>query len=142
MLLASNWEQLKDMDPNISQYKIAEVEKMLHCRDPKYGFLTYKCADCNTTKTVPLACKSRICPQCGKKYADQWADELVGRLFAVPHRHMVFTMPAELRALFVADQSLFKVLMDAVSNTMQQMSARCHLALESPDNRDGAPSMP
>ncbi|MDR2699667.1 MAG: transposase zinc-binding domain-containing protein [Nitrososphaerota archaeon] len=49
-----------------------EVEKMLHCRDPKYGFLTYKCSECSTTKTIPLACKSRICPQCGKKHADQW----------------------------------------------------------------------
>ncbi|MDR2700181.1 MAG: transposase zinc-binding domain-containing protein [Nitrososphaerota archaeon] len=41
------------------------------------GFLTYKCAECSATKTVPLACKSRICSQCGKKHADQWADELV-----------------------------------------------------------------
>jgi len=117
------------MDPNLSQYKIDEVEKMLHCRDPKYGFLTYKCADCNTTKTIPLACKSRICPQCGKKYADQWAEELAGRLYAVPHRHMVFTMPEELRVMFVADQSLFKVLMDAVSNTMQQMIKDKHGAV-------------
>jgi hypothetical protein len=109
------------MNPNLSQYKIDEVEKMLHCRDPKYGFLTYKCSECSTTKTIPLACKSRICPQCGKKHADQWADELVGRLFAVSHRHMVFTMPEELRAVFEADQSLFKILMDAVSNIMQQM---------------------
>jgi ribosomal protein S27E len=119
MLLTQNWEQLKIMNPNLSQYKIDEVEKMLHCRDPKYGFLTCKCSECSTTKTIPLACKSRICPQCGKKHADQWADELVGRLFAVSHRHMVFTMPEEFRVVFEADQSLFKVLMDAVSNTVQ-----------------------
>ena len=117
------------LNPNISQYKIDEVEKMLHCRDPKYGFLTYKCPECNTTKTVPLACKSRICPQCGKKYTDQWADELANRLFAVPHRHMVFTMPEELRVKFEANQSLFKVLMDAVSNTMQQMLKDKHRAV-------------
>jgi hypothetical protein len=121
LLSEQNWEQLNALDPSISQYKIDEVEKMLHCRDPKYGFLTYKCEACSAIKTIPLACKSRICPQCGKKYADQWASELSDRLYAVPHRHMVFTMPAELRVLFVADQSLFKILMDAVSNT----SSRC-----------------
>jgi hypothetical protein len=109
------------MNPNLSQYKIDEVEKMLRCRDPEYGFLTYKCFECSATKTVPLACKSRICPQCGKKHADQWADELVGRFFAVSHRYMVFTMSEELRVLFEVDQSLFKMFMDAVSNTMQQM---------------------
>jgi hypothetical protein len=129
LLSEQNWEQLKALDPSISQYKIDEVEKMLHCRDPKYGFLTYKCEACSSIKTIPLACKSRICPQCGKKYTDQWASELSDRLFAVPHRHMVFTMPAELRVLFEADQSLFKILMDAVSNTMQQMLKDKHGAV-------------
>jgi hypothetical protein len=34
LLSEQNWEQLKALDPSISQYKIDEVEKMLHCRDP------------------------------------------------------------------------------------------------------------
>lgn len=114
------------MNPNLSQYVIDEVEKMLHCRDPEYGFIRYKCPDCGSVKTVPLACKSRICPQCGKKYADEWADELAQTLYAVPHRHMVFTAPEELRKVLDADRSLLKVLMDAVSNTMQQMIKERH----------------
>ena len=114
------------MNPNLSKYKIEEVEKMLHCRDPKYGFLTYKCPECGATKTIPLACKSRICPQCGKKYADEWADQLAQTLYAVPHRHMVFTIPEELRGVLDADHSLLKVLMDAVSNTVQQMIKEKH----------------
>ncbi len=117
------------MNPNLSQYKIEEVEKMLHCRDPKYGFLTYKCPDCGATKTVPLACKSRICPQCGKKYADQWADQLAQTLYAVSHRHIVFTVPEELRSVLDADHNLLKVLMDAVSNTMAQMIKQKHGAV-------------
>ncbi|MDR2700749.1 MAG: transposase zinc-binding domain-containing protein, partial [Nitrososphaerota archaeon] len=70
-----------------------KLKRCFTVEDPKYGFLTYICSECSATKTVLLACKSRICPQCGKKHADQWADELVDRLYAVPHRHMVFTMP-------------------------------------------------
>jgi ribosomal protein S27E len=117
------------MNPNLSPYKIEEVEKMLHCRDPKYGFLTYKCPDCCATRIVPMACKSRICPQCGKKYADRWADQLAETLFAVSHRHMVFTIPEELRSVLDGDRSLLKVLMDAVSNTMQQMIRGRHGAV-------------
>lgn len=109
------------MNPSIPKYAVEEVEKMLHCRDPEYGFLTYKCPECGAVKTIPLACKSRICPSCGKKYADEWADKLAQTLYAVPHRHMVFTIPEELRAVLDADRRLLKVLMDAVSNTMQQM---------------------
>ncbi|MDR0373520.1 MAG: transposase zinc-binding domain-containing protein [Nitrososphaerota archaeon] len=74
LLLAQNWEQLKAMNSNLSQYKIGEVEKnapLSRSRDPKYGFLTYKCAKCDPNKTIPLACTSRICPQCGKNMADQ-----------------------------------------------------------------------
>lgn len=109
------------MNPKIPQYAIDEVEKMLHCRDPEYGFLTYKCPECGATRAIPLACKSRICPSCGKKYADQWADKLAETLFAVSHRHMVFTIPEELRKVLDEDRRLLKTLMDAVSNTMQQM---------------------
>lgn len=119
--IKENWDGYKAVKPGVPQYAIDEVEKMLHCRDPAYGFLTYKCPECGATKAVPLACKSRICPSCGKKYADQWADKLAETLFAVPHRHMVFTIPEELRKVLDEDRRLLKTLMDAVSNTMQQM---------------------
>ncbi|MDR2700255.1 MAG: hypothetical protein LBC12_05545 [Nitrososphaerota archaeon] len=56
-------------------------------------------------------------------------DELAGKLYAVPHRHMVFTMPKELRAIFETEQSTFKILMDAVSNTVQQMLKDKHGAV-------------
>jgi adenylate kinase family enzyme len=42
---------------------------------------------------------------------------------------MVFTIPEELRAVLDADHSLLKVLMDAVSNTMQQMIKSRHGAV-------------
>jgi hypothetical protein len=97
------------------------VEKMLRCRDPSYGFLTYRCPECGEVKTIPLTCKSRICTSCGKKYADQWADRLAQTLFSVPHRHMVFTIPEDLRKVLDENRGLLKVLMDAVSLTMRQM---------------------
>ena len=102
---------------------IDEVEKMLHCRDPEYGFLTYKCPKCGDTKIIPLACKSRICTRCGKAYTDEWADKLVSSLYGVSHRHMVFTIPEELRDVIDVDHGLFKAMMDAVSQTLKQLVA-------------------
>jgi len=93
---------------------------MLRCRDPEYGFLTYKCPQCGKIETVPLTCKSRICTSCGKKHADEWAEKLASTLYSVPHRHMVFTIPEQLRPLFKANHSLLKVLMDAVSRTLKR----------------------
>ena len=124
-LANGNWERFKAENPNLPFYVVDEVE-MLHCRDPAYGFLTYKCAICGASKTIPLACKSRICTRCGKAYTDQWADQLVSSLYAVSHRHMVFTIPEELRDVLGVDHSLYKVLMDAVSRTLKQLvKPRC-----------------
>jgi len=120
-LVNGNWERFKAENPNLPFYVVDEVEKMLHCRDPEYGFLTYKCPKCGDTKTIPLACKSRICTRCGKAYTDEWADKLVSSLYGVSHRHMVFTIPEELRDVLGVDHSLYKVLMDAVSRTLKQL---------------------
>jgi len=92
---------------------------MLHCRDPKCGFLTYKCPECSSTKTVPLACKSRICLQCGKSMLINGLTNWFSGLFVVSYRYMVFTMSKELCVLFEVDHGLFKVFMGAVSNTVQ-----------------------
>ena len=96
---------------------------MLRCRDPKYGFLTYKCPNCGEVKTIPLTCKSRICTSCGKKHADEWAEKLAQSLHDVPHRHMVFTIPDTLRPVLEKNHQLLRVLMDAVSLTMKRIIA-------------------
>ena len=107
--------------PDLAVDVVAEVEKMLRCRDPDYGFLTYKCPECGEVKTIPLTCKSRICTSCGKKYADEWADTLASTLYSVTHRHMVFTIPEGLRKVLDENRTLLKILMDSVSKTMMQM---------------------
>jgi len=94
---------------------------MLHCRDPDKGYRSYRCPECGEMVKVPFTCKSRICSSCGKKHADAWADKLAETLYNVSHRHMVFTIPEELRAVLDADHKLLKVLMDAVSQTMKRM---------------------
>lgn len=94
---------------------------MLHCRDPDHGYRTYRCPECGEVTKVPFACKSRICTSCGKKHADEWADKLAETLYNVSHRHMVFTIPEELRTVLDADRKLLRTLMDAVSQTMKRM---------------------
>ena len=52
---------------------------------------------------VCFTCKSRFCHKCGKKYTDDWSDKQQEMIFNVPHRHMVFTIPKELRNVFFKD---------------------------------------
>ena len=69
-----------------------------------------KCDKCNTTKKIGFTCKSRFCTSCGKIYTDNWIDNMLGNLINVKHRHIVFTIPEELRKFFGIDRQRLKIL--------------------------------
>lgn len=93
------------MNSSFFKYVIDEVN-LLHCRDPAYGFLSCKCPERGAVKTIPLVCKSRICPSCEKKYANEWADKLDSTLYAMSHRFMMFTNSEVLREVLGVNHSL------------------------------------
>lgn len=70
-----------------------------------------------------MSCESRICTSCGKKYADVWAEKLAGSVFSVKHRHVILTIPAQLRG-YLRDWKLLKALMDAAGELMQEFIAQ------------------
>lgn len=86
------------------------MEKVLKCKDIKYGFIELKCDNCNTKKKIGSTCKSRFCTSCGKIYTDNWIDNMLGNLINVKHRHIVFTIPEELRKFFGVDRQRLKIL--------------------------------
>jgi hypothetical protein len=113
------WEKLKSSN-KLRKVEIAEVEKMLHCRE---GFITLQCTNpnCGATKTIPLSCNSRICTSCGKKYTDKWAERTAKSMFDVPHRHVVMTIASELWQYIKEDRELQKVLMDCAINVFKDV---------------------
>ena len=95
---------------------ISEIKKVLNCRNPKNGTM-YCCDRCNQIRWVPFTCKSRFCPSCGNLYNMQRANALAERMFDVPHRHVIFTIPDVLRHFFLEDRSLLNVLFEAAAQT-------------------------
>jgi hypothetical protein len=106
-----NWDvyRFKRTD-TLRAVEIEEVEKMLSCGD--IGYRLYACPGCNELKAIYFGCNSRVCTHCGKKFADKWADNIVKQTFDVKHRHIIFTIPEQLRPYFRHDRRLLKVLMD------------------------------
>ena len=83
------------------------------------GSSQFGCSNCPTVKVVPHGCKSVFCSSCGKVRTDQWCDELLSDLLDVPYRHLVFTLPWELRLLTQDNRRvllnvLFRAAADAV----------------------------
>lgn len=95
-----------------------EVSKMLKCRDISQGYSEYCCPDCREFKYVAFTCKSRFCTSCGQKATEQWVEQLSKELMDVPHRHMVFTIPEELRRVFLKNRKLLKDLSDCAAKTV------------------------
>lgn len=95
------------------------VRQMLSCRTARLGMTLFRCAGCETVRVIPHSCKSVACPSCGKVRTDAWCAELLSDLLDVGYRHLVFTLPWQLR-LPIADnrkrllQVLFRAAADAV----------------------------
>jgi len=88
---------------------------MIGCGDPSSGYAEYVCPQCGNKKQVPFTCKSRFRTSCGKIYIDKWVEKTVRNIFDVPHRHLIFIIPQELRKIIFNDRTLIKVMMDCAS---------------------------
>jgi hypothetical protein len=89
---------------------IKEVKKMLGCGSFENGYAEYQCKKCGEKKKVPFRCRSRFCGSCGKVYIDDRAENMAEKLVQTMHRHMVFTIPEELREYFMRDRELLSIL--------------------------------
>ena len=93
IILEDHWHGFLKIYENKIRFNVKkEVEKVLKCKDTKYGFIELKCDKCNTKKKIGFTCKSRFCTSCGKIYTDNWIDNMLGNLINVKHRHIVFTL--------------------------------------------------
>ena len=75
---------------------------------------------------VPFSCKTRICPSCAKRRAEEVAANLVERLPAVGHRHLVVTIPrkAGLRLRILEDPKLFRKLAQIIVRVLRRQMVR------------------
>ncbi|MCI8647864.1 MAG: transposase [Firmicutes bacterium] len=96
----------------------SEVKKVLSCGDPSNGFSMFCCLHCGAYKIVPFRCHSRFCNTCGVAYQSARAEAISSKLFRCHHRHIVFTIPKELRWYFRKDRSLLNVLFRSAAQTI------------------------
>ncbi len=104
----------------LRQEEIEEVEKMLRCKDPRYGFATYVCLACGTQKIVGFSCNGRLCTYCGYRHAREYASKLADRLLDLPYRFFTFTIPAGLRSLVSQNAKLLKIVQDSMFIALQE----------------------
>jgi hypothetical protein len=126
-IFQDHWDEFlrehKDKIPEEMQSSVIDaVNKMLICGTKEMGYAMYLCTNCNRhpEKFVFFTCKSRFCTSCGKIYVDNWVKKMTQEILDKPHRHLVFTIPEQLRAKIYRDRSLLKVLSDNAAKVVME----------------------
>ena len=98
------------------------------CRTAALGGHVDRCDTCATERISYNSCRNRHCPKCGALRRERWVVDRRRDLPPVPYFHVVFTLPAELRALVWQNQKLlFNLLFRSVSRTLSQAGANPRL---------------
>lgn len=120
-IFKNHWSEFVELyGHRIRKNVYSEVEKMLNCGSIENGYIEFKCEACGESKKVGFKCKSRFCTSCGKIYVDNWVEDMVARLYRTKHRHMVFTIPKELREYFQRDRKLLKLLPEGAADVLKR----------------------
>ena len=119
-IFQDNWNDfvLENKDVVIRPIVFEEVNKIINCGNPDFGYALYVCNDCGKFLKVPFRCKSRFCNTCGVKYAQDRALSMAKKSIRCQHRHIVFTMSDKLWFYFQKYRFLLNGLFEAASQAI------------------------
>lgn len=100
------------------QYKAVNAIRL--CRTDALGKDIYACSDCGTTIEIRHNCNNRFCPNCSWRDTLKWGERIFNSLMAIPHRHVVMTLPHSFNNLVMKNQKdLTSALLEISSNLMK-----------------------
>jgi len=113
-----------------NQHALAAPERRVlrdleHCHTAALGEHVYHCDKCG--RDVPLynSCLNRHCPTCQGPAQYRWIEQRQRRLLNTGYFHVVFTLPATLRAVVFAHRRiLLNLLFCSVAQTLHAFAAR------------------
>lgn len=96
---------------------------MKRCRNQASLKMQVRCDDCEHQVFVPHSCGNRHCPHCQHHESEQWLARQRARQLPADYFLLTFTLPAELRPLWQANQDvLYDLLMRAAWDTVRTFS--------------------
>jgi hypothetical protein len=104
----------------------AEQKRVLtdiaQCRTAALGGHLEECTSCGHEHPSYNSCRNRHCPKCQALAQEVWIEARREQLLELPHFHVVFTMPAELRPLAQhAPRVVFNALFHAASQALLEL---------------------
>ncbi|MBI5148342.1 transposase [Candidatus Pacearchaeota archaeon] len=117
------WSEFQSMNSEYqTEYYDSVIKKMLGCGDSENGFMVYRCLFCGEVKRIPFSCKSSFCLSCAKIYRDEWVEYISKALFSgMRYRHVVLTVPEQLRKWFYHNAELLSKFMKTGHNFFEDV---------------------
>jgi len=98
------------------------VWALLACRTARLGGHIQACPAGHVERVWYHSCRHRRCPQCAWLQVERWLARHKARLLACDHDHVIFTMPDELRGLWLANvRAMTTLVFAAVHETLDDL---------------------
>ncbi len=85
------------------------------CRTAALGGHVEHCLDCGHERIAYNSCRNRHCPKCQALARAGWLEQQAEHLLPVEYHHVVFTLPAEVGELALANPAVVYDLLFAVA---------------------------
>jgi hypothetical protein len=100
------------------------LDDLTACRTAVLGGHVLGCPECGHQQISYNSCGNRHCPKCYGTAAARWAEAQAADLLEVPYFHVVFTLPAALNPIALANpREVYGSLMRAAAETLIEVAA-------------------
>ena len=97
---------------------------IMQCRTAALGGHVQACPDGHMSRIWDNSCRQRSCPQCAYLQTERWLAPQRARRLACDHSHVIFTLPHELKPLWLANVPVMTTLLfQAVRDTLGTLLA-------------------
>lgn len=109
---------------NLSGYEKSVFDKILNCRTEPVPRMFTHCDKCSSIHPVYKSCKDRMCPVCNGSASVKWAAKRESELLPSGYFMLTYTIPSELRSLFLANKKLcYNLLFKAAGSSLLESIA-------------------
>jgi hypothetical protein len=100
------------------------LRNLADCRTAALGGHVEHCLDCGHQRIAYNSCRNRHCPKCQALARARWLEQQARHLLPVEYYHVVFTLPAELSELALANpRVLYDLLLRSAAATLREVAA-------------------
>jgi Putative transposase/Transposase zinc-binding domain len=108
----------------LSDQQRRAVRDLAACRTAALGGHVEHCLDCGHDRMAYNSCRNRHCPKCQALTRASWLEQQAQQLLPVEYHHVVFTLPAQLGAIALANPAIvYDLLMRSAAATLREVAA-------------------